>query len=152
MMECVIYDNYNPLEEYDEDIVWEEEFASLNDFFSGSHYLLMGSVGLWTGNHAAGTVFDDFEKMFYEAAKDCDYWKLWDMDGHFYFVCSHHDGTNCFEIRRLTDKGYDFIEEWNYNWSDKRREEEIHTIVWEDETMSELPHYAKKVYGGMQNA
>ena len=174
-MKCIIYDNYNlwddyaddcreileeewPRREITDDDIWnmiylEEEFnwkgdlASLNKFFSGNHFLLMGTVGLWTGNHAAGTVFDDFEKMFYEAAEDCRYWKLWDEDGHFYFECSHHDGTNCFEIRRLTDKGYEFIDEWNYNWSDKRSEKEVHTIVWEDETMSELPYYAKKVYG-----
>lgn len=128
----------------EDEFTWDAEFKMLDDFFSGNHYLLMGSVGLWTGNHAAGTVFDDFEKVFYEAAEDCVYWELYDKDGEFHFRCSHHDGTNHFCIRKLTDAAWEEIDNWNYDWKDKRTEQEVHEKAWE---MCEPLRYAERVYG-----
>lgn len=173
--ERIIFDNYDVCQRYDDtrdfllethpeeeitdsmiwdqvsfhsSIYWENEHEALKDFFTGDNYfMLRGYVGRWDGSHAAGYVFNDFDDMFYQAVKDCEYWKLWDENGHFYFQCSHHDGTNLFEIKRINSKGYDFIDTWNYNYEDTRTEEEIHTIVWNSNFLSGLPHYAHTIYG-----
>lgn len=173
---CVIYDNYDLWEDYKNDAMeflkseypelyitdtelwneiyfydecnWKNEKIRLKDFFTGhGYFLLMGYNEYWNGKYAAGYLFNDFEDMFYKAVKDCDYWKFWDENGHFYFKCSHHDGTNIYEIKRVSEKGYNFIDNWNYNYNDKRTEEEIHSIVWNSNFLSSLPHYAKNIYG-----
>lgn len=176
MRERIIYNNYDLWEDYADDaraflaeeypeeditdnsiweeiyfqdnINWEDEHEQLKDFFTGNgHFMIRGYVGRWDGRHAAGYVFDDFDDMFYKAVKDCDYIKMWDENGHFYLKCSHHDGTNLFEIKRISSKGYDFIDNWNYNYGDTRTEEKIHTIVWNSNFLSSLPHFAHTVYG-----
>lgn len=131
---------------YDE-MDWQDAKCSLEEFFSknGDSWIAVGKVGLWHGVYPAGTVFEEFDKFFYEAVKDCDYWHLYDENGHLYLRCSHHDGTNLFEIRRITDQGIKFLERWEDNWDDKRSEQYIHTQIMK--RYSRLPQFAKKVYG-----
>ena len=174
MKERVIYNNYDLWEDYAEeakdklefneeeitddrlweeiyysnDCDWEDEYERLKKFFTGhGYFMLRGYVERWNGKHAAGYIFNDFDDMFYKAVKDCDYIKIWDENGHFYIKCSHHDGTNIFEIKRINEKAYQFIDDWSYNWSDDRTEEEIHNTVWNSNFLSSLPHYAHAVYG-----
>lgn len=129
---------------FQDNLNWEEEHARLKDFFTGhGYFLLMGTVGRWNGRHAAGYVFNDFDDMFYKAVKDCEYIKMWDENGHFYLKCSHHDGTNFFEIKRITYKALDFIEKWE----NEKSEKEKHNIVWNSNFLSSLPHFAHTVYG-----
>jgi hypothetical protein len=169
--ERIIYNNYDLWEDYAEDareiltengeeitdekiwdqidfqneINWEDAQGALTDFFDGENWILFGYTGRWDGNYKAGCVFDDFMKMFYTAAKDCDYVKFWDENGHFYLMCSHHDGTNTYEIRKITDRGSEYLKNWEYNWSDSRTEEYIHDQIIK--RYSTLPHFAHKVYG-----
>lgn len=176
MKERIIYNSYDLWEDYAEDcreflaevyeddeitddmiwdkicaydsIDWDDEHERLKEFFTGhGYFMIRGTVGRWDGSHAAGHIFNDFDEMFYEATRDCAYVKMWDEDGHFYLKCSHHDGTNLFEIKRITDKAYQFADNWSYNWDDKRTEAEIHDIIWDSNFLSSLPHYAHKVYG-----
>ena len=175
MKERIIYNNYDLWEDYEADArenlesmyeyedpssdavwgeiyeldsaIWEDEHERLRKFFDDGYFILMGTVGRWDGPRAAGYVFKDFDDMFYKAIKDCDYWKFWDDNGHFFFKCSHHDGTNMFEIKRINDKAINFIDNWEYNWNDERTEKEIHEIVWNSNFLSSLPHFAHTVYG-----
>lgn len=169
--ERVIYDNYDVstmyddaraflLEEYDEEDItdsmiwdqvcledalnWDDEHERLKAFFTGhGYFLLMGSVGRWDGQYKAGYIFNDFDDMFYKATRDCDYVKLWDENGHFYLRCSHHDGTNIFEIKRITYKAIDFIE----NQKNDKSEAEKHNIIFNSNFLSSLPHFAHYMYG-----
>ena len=131
----------------DEDnINWKEEKYELLKFFDdGSTWILRGTNGRWDGSHEAGTIFTDFMEMFNKAMKDCDYVKLYDENGHFYFQCSHHDGTNCYEIKKLTENGIKYLENCEYDWNDKRSERYIHDQIMK--RYSVLPHFAHKVYG-----
>lgn len=169
--ERIIFDNYNPWEDYAEDareslinngiknpsqdniweeiyfminLQWEDTLQELECFFDGKIWLAFGCCGLWYGNIPAGTVFTDFKKFFYQAIKDCDYWKIYDENGHLYLQCSHHDGTNFFEIKEVTKKGVEYLENWEYNYNDKRTEEYIHKKVIEK--YSRLPRYAEKMW------
>ena len=144
--ERIIYNNYD-LEEVN-DGYWEDEHELLKIFFDGSEqYLIRGYVGRWNGSYEAGRVFDDFDEMFCQAVRDCEYWKIWDENGHLYLKCSHHDGTNSFEIKRLTRKGAAFLEKWENDFGDMRTMKEVHNIIWNSNFLSGLPHYAHNVYG-----
>lgn len=123
-------------------IEWEDNKRDLENFFDGSTWILFGTAGLWNGNFAAGTIFTDFTEMFDNAIKDCDYWKIYDVNGHLYLKCSHHDGTNFYEIKEVTDRGVEYLQNWEYNYSDKRTEEYVHKNIME--RYSRLPRYAEK--------
>lgn len=148
--EPAIDEIYDLCNQYAADI-WDDERTSLESFFDkpNTTWLLMGTLGLWNGNFAGGFTFEAFNEMFLKAAKDCDCWSLWDENGHFYLKCSHHDGTNMFEIRKVTEAGQELLENWEYSDSEdplyNYSEQELHNRIWEQ--YSELPHYAHNVYG-----
>lgn len=125
---------------------WEEESERLKDFFlNGNKWILFGTVGRWDGLYRAGTIFNTFEDFFYKATSDCMYWKFYDENGHLYLTCSHHDGTCCYEIKEVTDKGIEYFCNWESNWNDKRSEEYVHTQIIKK--YSRLPRFAEKMYG-----
>jgi hypothetical protein len=127
---------------------WEASKYELEQFFlnNGNKWMIFGEVGRWDGTYKAGTMFDTFEDFFYKAAKDCDYWKFYDENGHLYLTCSHHDGTCHYEIKEVTDKGVEYLENWEYgSYSDKRTEEYVHTQIFN--RYSRLPRFSEKVYG-----
>lgn len=132
---------------YDESqIDWESEFDELKKFFQGKTVGFFGEVGLWHGTYKAGKI-GDFEQLFWRAIEDCDYFKFYDENGHLYFTCTHHDGTNHFEIKELTKKGREYLsnfEDW-YFVNDKRTEEYVHDQIYK--RYSKLPRFAEKVYG-----
>jgi hypothetical protein len=125
---------------------WEEEYERLKEFFkNGNKWILFGTVGRWNGLYRAGTIFETFDEFFYKATRDCDYIYFYDENGHLYLTCSHHDGTCCYEIKEVTDKGIEYLENWEDNWNDKRSEEYVHTQIVK--RYSRLPRFAEKMYG-----
>ena len=125
-------------------IAWQDEKERLIDFFSGEKWILRGTVGRWNGSFEAGTVFDDFVEMFYKITRSCDYFSLYDENGHMYLECSHHDGTNKYEIKKITDRGIDYLGNWEEKWNDKRTERQVHDTIMK--RYSVLPHYAHTMY------
>lgn len=123
------------------DITWEDERARLMEFFDSGYFLLQGDVGTWRGNMRGGYVIRGYYDLV-KAWNDCDYVKIYDVNGHFYIECSHHDGTNFYEVKELTDKGYDYID--RHCWDS---EEEVHNKVFNSSNYSRLPHFAHKMYG-----
>lgn len=152
------------LDEHDEepsdddiwDYIYEEANYEYDDIITQiMHYLrdtetiFVGSVGRWDGTFDGGDI-DTFETLYYKAIKDCDYIKFEEDDNeHLYLTCSHHDGTNCFEIRLLTDKGMKFFDDWNYNFNDKRTEQEVHTEIMKNKKYSTFP-CIRKMLGWIQ--
>lgn len=125
---------------------WEMTKDELKKFFlDGNKWMLFGEIGRWNGVFKCGTLFDTFEDFFYDAAKDCNYVHFYDENGHLYLTCSHHDGTCCYEIKEVTEKGVQYLENWEDNWNDKRSEEYVHTQIFNK--YSRLPRFAEKVYG-----
>ena len=127
-------------------INWEDEKEQLENFFNdGNTWILQGFTGRWDGTYKGGYIFTDFMEMFYKATKDCDYIHIYDENGHFYIQCSHHDGTNLYEVKKVTQNGTYYLERWEDNWEDKRTEEYIHDQIMKK--YSVLPHYMHNVYG-----
>ena len=124
---------------------WKVAKNELKEFFlKGNKWMIFGELARWNGIFKAGMVFDTFENFFYNATSDCDYWKFYDENGHLYLTCSHHDGTCHYEIKELTDKGIQYLENWEYG-NDDRTEEYVHTQIFNK--YSRLPRFAEKVWG-----
>lgn len=126
---------------------WDDAKYELENFFrnKGNKWMIFGSVGRWDGVYKAGTLFETFNDFFYKATKDCDYIHFYDENGHLYLTCSHHDGTCHYEIKEVTDKGIEYLENWEDDWNDKRTEEYVHTQIFN--RYSRLPRFAERVYG-----
>jgi len=135
----------------DDSWYWDETWSELKNFFKDDHVIFFGTVGTWRGNFAGGKI-GYFEDLVQDAIQDCDYVEFTDEDGHLYLRCSHHDGTNDFEIKVLSQKGSDFADNWEngYLYYDDKRydftEQELHKKIATNNFLSHLPHYWKRVY------
>lgn len=167
--ERIIFDNYDCSEEYEEarqylidegneepsdseiwdelyfqnEMQWYDTKEELDKFFDGKTVGFFGAIGRWNGVFRAGKI-GEFWKLYYEATRDCDYIKISDENGKLFLRCSHHDGTNFFEIKEITNKGYDYLERWEYG-TDDRAESEVHEQIYK--RYSHNPNFAHKVYG-----
>ena len=125
---------------------WDEFNYIINKFIeSGKSFIAVGTCGRWDGNYAGGLIFghwDDFKRRVFE---DCDYFKIWEEHGHLYVRCSHHDRTHSLEIKELTDKGFEYYENWQFS-NDTRTEREVHHKLLTDSHYSHLPRLWHKVY------
>lgn len=124
---------------------WENVKEELTKYFSKGAWIIQGTVERWSGRKAGGKIFYDFNTLFNTVTKDCDYVKIWDENGHLYLKCSHHDGTNMFEIKRVTNSGLRYLKNWENNWNDKRSEKEVHTQIMNHYSL--LPNFMAEVYG-----
>lgn len=127
---------------------WETARTELENFFSDKYRcIIFGVVGRWNGTFAAGTIFDGDEiiDILNKALRDCDYISITDENGHLYISGTHHDGTVCYEVKILTDRGVEYLGNWDYAWNDKRTEQYVHNQIVK--RYSVLPHFTAKVYG-----
>lgn len=122
---------------------WDAEKEMLEDFFNGKTVGFFGKVGLWHGTYKCGDI-GEFWDLYYKATEDCNYIKIYDENGHMYLTCSHHDGTNHFEIKILNDDAEDYYDRWSYG-TDNRKEYEVITQIYK--RYSKIPRFAEKVYG-----
>ena len=78
------------------------------------YYVVTGSLGLWNGRHSiCAKTFNNLYDAVNACATDAMDMEV-TCDGKVIEVTSHHhDGTNCFEIRRLTWVDCNKIERWD---------------------------------------
>lgn len=129
---------------FEDETDWDCAKAELDDYFEGKTVGFFGNVGLWNGVYKAGKI-GEFWELFNKAITDCGYLKIYDENGHLYLTCSHHDGTCHFEIKEITEKGEEYLENWEDNWNDKRKESYVHGQIFK--RYSRLPRFAENVYG-----
>lgn len=132
-----IWDEYNFSQSMDFEF-FEDAF---NEFINNDTFVLQGSIGLYHGTYQGGFIFDTFNELC-RAWKDSDYIEIYDENGHLYLKCSHHDGTNFYEIRKLNHKGYEY---YSKHYDDDKRK--LHTRLM-NKPYSVLPNYVHKVWGG----
>lgn len=152
ILDCDIVDNEDDItndmlieERYHlEEIYWDDFSYELKRFFDKSNaWLLTGSIGRWDGNYRGGYIFNTFEE-FCKCLEDCAYIEITDNKGHLEVKCSHHDGTNFYEVKRVSDFGYEW---YNNHGCYIYDEEKVHTKMWDNNFMTSLPHFARDVYG-----
>ena len=122
-----------------EEDYWADESVNLTNFFKGKTVIMFGSVGRWDGIRSGWDV-GEFGKLFYDFTRDCDYWKIYDINGHMYITCSHHDGTNHFEIREVNGKGEYYLENCERNYRSPSLKQMMHKYT-------RLPRFSEKVFG-----
>lgn len=133
---------YNEMYEL-ERMYWNDISYELKHFFDkGDAWLLTGSIGRWDGNYRGGYIFNTFEE-FCKCLEDCAYIEIVDNKGHLEVKCSHHDGTNFYEVKRVSDFGCEYF--GTHSW--ELSLEEIFTKMWNNNFMTSLPHFARDVYG-----
>lgn len=134
---------------YEQDyITWQETKKQLVRFFDNNTWVLQGRVGRWNGVFKCSFIFQNFMDMFHKASKDCSNISIYDKRGHFFLECCHHDGSNSYEVKKITNKGITYYENWIGNSNDKRSEEFIHdTII---KRYSVLPRFVDTVYGKIE--
>lgn len=129
----LIYDSINAIK--------DEELACALDFLeerldeAENGLLVTGTCGRWNGRFDGGYIADDLESLL-KVTKDCVFIKIWEDNGHVYIKCSHHDGTNYVEIKKLSEKGRNFYENsWDMD------ERILHEKIWKNNSLSNLPHW-----------
>lgn len=133
-----IWDEYN----FMLDSAWEDEKLMLETVFDGSKkFLLKGTIQRWDGPSEGGFIFSTLDEMA-RAWQNCDFFHLYDANGHFFVDCSHHDGTNHYEVKQLTEEGV--LYEENHPYLPAR---ELHTKIWNSSKYSKLIHYAHRKFG-----
>lgn len=138
-----LYDWAEDLEQED----FTTTVSDLKSFFDGKTVMFTGAIGRWCGT-SFGFDVGDFDDLFSQYTKDCEYFEIYDDNGALYIRCSHHDGTNLFQVLTLTNKGIRTFGDWQYyagkyaNCSDG----DIHKILL-NRKLSHIPKVAKKVYG-----
>lgn len=104
---------------------WDDMLCELEDKIDDC-VLVSGTCGTWQGNFAGGKVFHISDKPKYsssmlswilsECGKDCDYFKVGiNKSGNLFIQCTHHDGTNYYEVKNITDKGKKAFYDWDYS-------------------------------------
>lgn len=129
----------------------QEDFTNtmdeLKSFFEDKTVMFTGAIGRWCGTR---TGFDvgDFMELFRAYTVDCDYFEIYDDGGALYIRCSHHDGTNLFQVLTLTNKGAHIFDDWqdNYGKYAKFDDRGIHELLL-NRRFSHFPQVAKKVFG-----
>lgn len=111
-------DIYNTAQAFANDTV-DSCLQCLEKYLKAHPLLVTGSVGCWDGTYEGGKVIENSRELW-KLFDGCDFYKIEDIKRHLYIECSHHDGTNYYEIRELTNKGYKFYQ--NYGWDMSRRE------------------------------
>ena len=81
---------------------WEELETKIDNLLEGDNLIISGSVGRWDGTNRGYETYPNWQKFIQDFGKDCDYFKVYTNNGHLYVKCSHHDGNNFCEVKRLT--------------------------------------------------
>jgi hypothetical protein len=106
---------------YSDDDVYEYAQRIVNDdvsfhleciekYLKNHKLIAVGDVERWDGTFSGGKVIEnyrDFSSLF----DDCYYIEISDVNNYGRCIklrCSHHDGTDVFYIKELTDKGYEY--------------------------------------------
>lgn len=135
--DCVVY---HEMEE-ERRREWDDFKADMEYVFNKDSYLLTGTCGRWDGPTQGGKFIHSLDDLL-ECIKHLDYVKFYDENGHFFIRGYHHDGSDSYEMKRLTKKGYEFANR-NYFAHDRM----LHTTIMRNNFYSALPRIAERLYG-----
>lgn len=122
------------------DLAWSDFINEFEKYLLDKWYIATGTCGLWNGEVKGGKVIPGIN-TFLNLLIDCNYVKISDIDGRLMIKCSHHDGTNYYELRELNDRGLDFY----VKKEDITYKEMCETLF--KKYYSKRPNIFKKIYG-----
>ena len=149
MSKITIFNSWDYLDNPDDGCeVWNTERRMLLDFFRKlpceGQVIMQGTVGRWNGTFPAGKtgILDLLLSELMECADDVE---IYDENGHLFIRTTHHDGSNLFEVKALTDAGLNAVEAFTegrgrwYGLSEK----DFHDKLMNSSRYTHLPKYAK---------
>ena len=103
-------------------------------------YVILADLGLWNGRAEGGKII----KGLWNAISKCfeDYNHIYEYRRRLCVDAIHHDGTNHFQIKELTPKGLEYVENHPY-MSDR----ELHQRLFNDSHYSHEVDMFKTMYG-----
>ncbi len=128
--------------EFQDSMSWIDLKENLEPFFENGYFLLTGYFGSWHGRLDGGNFIRSLNDLL-TVIQHCDDIRMIDRNGHFIIEGSHHDGSDRYELKRLTRKGYELA---NSNYFAKDRK--LHNTLMNTNFYSALPHFAEQIYGG----
>ena len=134
----MVWDSIRDMEDED----WRNCKHELRDIFGDNKVIVSGAAGTWQGNFDAAKLFNDIESAVTACIKDCDYIEVVQLPNRLIKVrSSHHDGTNVFYIKILTERGWTLYDNWDFGCRTKfanLTEYQILEKIWNDS------HYSKR--------
>ena len=121
----------------------DDEYANIT-FYEEEHgaktYVILADLGLWNGRAEGGKII----KGLWNAISKCfeDYNHIYEYRRRLCVDAIHHDGTNHFQIKELTPKGLEYVENHPY-MSDR----ELHERLFKDSHYSHEVTLFKTIYG-----
>lgn len=123
---------------------WQLVVSEIN-YFEKKHgtpyYVIQADLGLWDGRHAGGKVVCGLANALEMTMED--YTKIYIEGGLLKVRAAHHDGTNHFKIRELTDCGADYYERHNGCMDDR----ELHEKLFNNYHYSRHVRAFNQIYG-----
>ena len=103
-------------------------------------YIILADLGLWDGRAKGGKII----KGLWNAISKCfeDYNRIYEYRRRLCVDAIHHDGTNHFQIKELTPKGLEYMENHPY-----MPDRELHQRLFKDSHYSNEVTMFKKMYG-----
>ena len=122
------------------EIAWKGIKFDIEKLYKSDYFLLTGYCGTWHGNMEGGKFINSLSELL-SVIQHLDDFRIIDRNGHFIIEGSHHDGSDRYELKRLTRKGYELAN--NYYFANVRK---LHRTIMKNNLYSGLPHFAQKVY------
>jgi hypothetical protein len=97
-----------------------------------ARFIADGMCGLWFGQRSAGTTRESLRDLVNALCEGADEWQVKIEDGEMFVYHHHHDGTNWFKVRGITDRGINLIERTRWDFG----EEEVADRVIDRDTLS----------------
>jgi hypothetical protein len=123
-------------------MLWDDFRDEIKHHLKDTWLVVSGSCGLWNGRAAGGNVVKGWEGVE-QVMYDMDYVTVTDTGGMLCISCSHHDGSNYWEVRELTDKGLS----WYDGHEDELDRRELVEGLFYGKGLSRNINYARNVFG-----
>lgn len=106
-------------------------------------FIIYGDLGLWHGRKTGYKRTETLTSALYACFEDLANFIIKDEDGELIVSGSHHDGSNTFTIRKVTDRGLKFID--THEFDVKMSEAELCIKLYEK--YSEKINLGEKIIG-----
>lgn len=90
---------------------WENDVEGMLKPYIDAHgpYVLTGYCGLWDGKQRGGAIINDWHTLSRIFGNGDRNIKIYDVGGRLCFEISHHDGTNYWELYKLSNSGVKLV-------------------------------------------
>lgn len=124
--------------ELDEDEAWrylaiveeqdyEDEKQNIQSVIGDEKIIAYGTAGVWNGSFEGGFIADNLQDAI-DKIRGNDYGDIGfyvDDDNELHMTFSHHDGTHDLILHAITDAGYDYIDEMEYELAEQDIERDV---------------------------